>query len=679
MKKIQSLAMMTAIALTGTAGLTACSSENVEDNSKVVYNEEGQAGVKPEFVISIPRKVVGPVETRQADNVTQNMGSVDQFRGLDNIRLIPFNAEPTTTSTKLSDIMRLSPITTLSSPGAINYKVYADQFVPVTTKHFLFYAKAVDAAADVPITTMADKFHYGILNSNGLTDETFTSPSSIGFSLEPINTSTAEQQGDATGQALVALLTSIANTTVSDATAPHDKWSTTTNMIMQKLYTNFTATTTASSSSVAIILSRLYFALAPVQSGDAAYKLATAIKAKITAACSGTPIEGSPVSLTAAYTGYPGNLGLPDGAARVSWNSTSNAFADITASYGRGNNVLITDYVYPAALWYYVSTPLKAANEIKSLNYSGAGNWDGVINDVYGATAADEVGASTMSVALTNPVEYGVGRVETKIVMGSGPYYDANGQTVTTGSGYTLKGFLLGGQNSVGFDFTSIGNENLTIFDSDMDGRNITATPGTTAGTNQTLALETKTDQVVYAALELVNGGSDFQGADGIIPAGGTFYLTVKLNPKAASNYASGTLDKIVIKDHVTKVDVTIKNGTASDAEYIKDTDGKPIGVDTDGDGTPDPYDVDGDGVPDTIITDPTDPTIIGWDTDGDGQIDIPIVPDGDGDYPDAPPVEPEGLGTATNGIPDMSSPGVELGTSVNLEWQEGLILKPEV
>ena len=58
---------------------------------------------------------------------------------------------------------------------------------------------------------------------------------------------------------------------------------------------------------------------------------------------------------------------------------------------------------------------------------------------------------------------------------------------------------------------------------------------------------------------------------------------------------------------------------------------------------------------------------------------DIHVIIDPEtGKYPDAP-MNPEGLGGATNGIPDLTSPGIELGTSVDLEWQEGLELSPEI
>ena len=139
----------------------------------------------------------------------------------------------------------------------------------------------------------------------------------------------------------------------------------------------------------------------------------------------------------------------------------------------------------------------------------------------------------------------------------------------------------------------------------------IVATPSTTSSpsltnANQTLALETLADQKIYMALELVNGGEDFQGADGIIPAGGVFYLTAKLDPKSSTKYVPGSLDKIVIQDHVTNVLVNIQNGSAT-------------------------------------------PGVGG------------------------------GLGEATNGIPDLRTPGIEVGTSVDLEWKAGLDLEPQI
>ena len=610
MKKIKSLALLLGIALTGTFGLSACSSS--EDVTENTPDNGLRTDVKPEFVVSLPRTVVG---TRMSDGVTQSNGTATQFRGMDNINLIPFDAEPAAGSTKIADMLRLSAIgatgssNSLSSPGSINYKVYADQPVAVGTKYFLVYAKAIDRSAETAITTMDDKFTYGFLKATGLTNSTFNSTNDISFSLEPINESTERQAGNTVGKNIVTLLNGLANTTVSSVDAPHNAWSTTTEPNMAQLYVSFTQISVGSSNSLAVILSRLYASLGHIQSPSPARTLADALKDKILDACTAEPVTGQPASLKSTYSGYPANIGLPDGAARLQWGvSGSNSFSDVTANYGNGNMIDITKYAYPAALWYYVSSPIKAADAKKSNLYETAGNWTGVINSVYNG-AAEEVTATTQSVALVEPIQYGVGRIETSIKMGNGPFYDKNGEVIETGDGFTLTGLLIGGQSSVGYDFTVSGSEGLTIYDREVvDG--IVIKPSTTsspnvAGANQTLALETLKDQKIYMALELVNGGEDFQGADGIIPAGGVFYLTAELDPKNSTKYKEGTLDKIVIQDHVTTVVVNIKNGDAT----------------------------------------------------GSGG----------------------GLGDATNGLPDLRSPGIEVGTSVDLDWKAGLDLEPSI
>lgn len=683
MKKSHSFALMAAVVLTSLTGLTACSSSSdVEEvnNPNVVYDDQGTAGVKPEFVISFPNSVVGS-KTRMTDNETQSLGTYDQFRGMDHIRLIPFKAEPTSSTEKLASIMALTSIQTLKKGGSLNYKVYADQFVPMLTTHFLFYGKAIDNAADVDISTMSDKFKYGVVKATHLSDAEFTKPSDLTFGLEPINSSSEQQAGNAVGGAIVQLMTSLANITAS-AEAPNNLWSTTTNKPLSRLYKNFIGTTVSSSNSLSAILGMIYDGVDRVLAADANNALAKAIKEKIKSASASEPVSGSPIILKNDYAGYPANIGLPDGAARVRWDHT-NGFVDMSATYGQGlKKIKITDYVYPAALWYYISTPLKASNDVQSANYDAKTTWNEVINNVYNGSD-DAVGGATQSVALVNPVQYAVGRIETNIKMGSGTFYDGSGQEVAVGTGYKLKGILFGGQNSVGYDFASKGSESWTIYDRHLAG-DIVATPGNiTATANQTLALQTKADQVIYAALELVNGGEAFQGADGIIPAGGTFYLTVELDPQNAtgttgSGYNPTTMNKIVMKDHVTKLTITIKNGsTTAPAVYLKDANGVPTGVDVNGDGIPDPYDIDGDGNNDNFISAADGGP--GWDIDGDGIVDIPVLPDPTtGNYPDKVHI-PEGLGNAYNGIPDLSSPGVELGTSVDLKWEQGLTLEPQI
>lgn len=686
MKKSHSFVLMAAGALMSLAGLTACSSssevEKVE-NPNVVYDDQGNAGVKPEFVISFPRSVVSS-KTRMGNGETQSGGTYDQFRGMDHIRLIPFNtdAAPTGTSAKFANIMSLTPIQALKKDGVLNYKVFADQYVPVGTKHFLFYGKAIDNTAEADISTIDDKFKFGVIKATGLTDAEYTNPSSIVFSLEQINTSAEQQQNNTIGLSIVTLMTNMANTTVTGVEAPHNAWSTATNAVLSRLYKNFINTTVSSSAAFAAILRMINDGLVRVPATDSERALADKIKEYITNACSTAPVVGSPVTLKTEYAGYPANIGLPDGAARVRWDGSK--FVDISANYGVDLKTDITNYVYPAALWYYVSTPLKASSDVESTEYDAQTSWANVIGTVYN-TAGAVVDDNTKSVALVNPVQYAVGRIETKVKMGDGTFYDGNGQEVIIGSGYKLKGLLFGGQNSVKFDFTKKGSEQWVIYDRAMAG-DIVATKGNTTIANQTLALETEVNKIIYAALELENGGDAFVGADGIIPAGGTFYLTVALDPQApGSGYDADTKNKIVIKDHVTKVTVTIKNGSqtvdrtndGTPDVYVFDALGNPIGVNT-GDGvTKTVYDINGDGTDDTFILAANGGP--GWDTDRDGKVDIPVLRDpSTGNYPVSVHIS-EGLGNATNGIPDLSTPGVELGTSVDLKWEQGLTLEPSI
>jgi hypothetical protein len=74
MKKMTKFAMMAAIAVAGTIGFSACSSTDdvVNEESKVVLDGNGVPSVRPEFVISIPRTVIG---TRMENGITQNEGS----------------------------------------------------------------------------------------------------------------------------------------------------------------------------------------------------------------------------------------------------------------------------------------------------------------------------------------------------------------------------------------------------------------------------------------------------------------------------------------------------------------------------------------------------------------------------------------------------------------------------
>lgn len=624
MKQTKTFAFAAAALLAGMASFSACSSDDAL-NPNVIIDENGNAGVKSEFVLSIPRTVIS---TRMGADVVQAQGNSGTFRGMDKIRIVPFTTEPTSGTTKSSSVIWLSSISSLRKPGELNYKVYAEQLVPVGTKNFLFYAKAVDNAAETDITTMEDKFKYGILTTANLGDD-FSTPSAVEIGLERIMNDESQLINDATGQKILQLLTEIANTT--DGV---EAWATTSNAALKALYDDFITLRSYSSSRVAVILSQLYFSVSHVDMDDPAYGLSQKLRVNIMKA--GAPVSGGAMNLNADYANFPTSAGLPDGAARMSWNVASKQFAytrDAVAP-NLSDGPTPSYYTYPAALWYYVNTPIKASDDIKSPEYDAESNWKSVIDNVYSA-AGNEVTATTQSVALEKPAQYGVGRLQLNIKMGEGKFFDRKGKQVDISAGWTLKGVLIGGQNSVGYNFATKGNENVTIYDCTVPA-GITVKPNTTTTFNHTLALETKKDQKVKIALEFVNNGPAFVGKDGVIHSGATFYMVATLDPTTATGYVDGEKDKIFIQDHVTKVTVNIHNGV----KYTPGTDP----------GDPDPDD------PDNPPHDDTDP-----DNPGPGT-----------PYEDGP-------GNGENGDPDLSSDTVELGTSVDLEWQEGLSLEPEI
>lgn len=111
----------------------------------------------------------------------------------------------------------------------------------------------------------------------------------------------------------------------------------------------------------------------------------------------------------------------------------------------------------------------------------------------------------------------------------------------------------------------------LTIYDKKMNG----ATPATKNGiyvpvntpsdANYTLVLDNNnvTTKAIYVAVELVNNtGIDFYGADGMVPAGGKFYLIGKLNPEAATGVTGkdDKVNRVFLKDYTTKANLTIKD-----------------------------------------------------------------------------------------------------------------------
>ena len=598
MKKMFKYALLSTVVLAGMSLASCSSDEAIEPNPTF----DGET-VKTAFTISFPNAI----QSRMAATEVQQSGN---FRGLDDFYLVPFGkAVSAGTETKLGSIITLSSFSSFDYSSA-NAKVYSGTTVPIGTNHFLFYAKAIDATANTALTSDAQKHQFGTLavktgDAAGIVEASYTKVNDITFSPVQIQTNTAQCGGSSKGQALITLLNA-----VEDATGWADVTSAQ-NSLLFDLHQKFTSLTTASSSNVRDALEDLYVSLNDMasNSSNAGYAIATAIRTVISGACATAPAADATTigELKSNYTGYPADILLPDGAARVTFGSGAFSWVGTETHATQLGITALNNYVYPANLWYFANSALKTRTSIQLTTENvGSKTWDQVLSSLYpAASAGTEVTSTTRSVVMTDQAQYAVGRLDASVkALNANKYYDKNGEEVDVTNGFTLKSVLVGGQKPVDWKFQPTGTTEYTVYDnflnnSSSDNNWTVKKSGSATATNYTLLLETGSDVVVNVALEFTNNGADFMGADGVIPAGGTFYLMAALTPSEGTGYNASTMNQVFKQDYNTVATFSIGNGTTS----------------------------------------------------GEG-----------------------GLATATNGIPDLRTPSVELGLSVNLQWQAGLI-----
>lgn len=617
MKKYLNYAFAGAIALTGAVGFASCSSsgEDVVNNTPInnPTNIPEQEAVKTQFTISLPSNVAR-ANTRQSAETVQNAQTIASFRGMDNIVLLPFAAtgavstDPVlSTAYKLSDKISLTKIiepssadVTNSIPAATlenvsNSVLYKDVTIPVGTGSFLFYGKAIDNGSD--------KF------VNGSLTMTEGQPSDIKFDLFQTNASSTVSE---VGTAIATYLSNIAKATnwagCADPTNSGQAWY---DASLGYLYLKFTSMKAGSSRTTQAAVQDLYTTIK-----DNTDDVSTAIIAAINNETYVSSVSGDGVLTFKAAIGnsentyFPGDVNLPDGAALLSFDSSTKNFTQVTTGNGNTGQVFAkyVDYVYPASLYYYCNSGIKTSNTSQQSAYNGTDNWATISGNYTDGTA---VSTSTRSVAILDPIQYGVGRLDATVKLDAMTLYDKNGETYTVpAGGFTVTGILIGGQKQVGYNFKPTDDTSVfTIYDNITKSQSPTtlSATNTASATNYTLALETGTDPV-KVAVELLNNGAAFEGADGIVPKGGKFYLIAELTPSSGTNYNSETMNQVFKQDYKTIVTFTIKQGFSKTSGSFNSTTGNTIG-----------------------------------------------------------------LGAAHNLIPDFRTPQLELGLSVDLTWQSGL------
>ena len=497
------------VLLLASAGLASCSSDDTFSGSK------GQSGepVKTQFAISVPVGKSG----RLSEAIVQGQ-SPAQFRGMDNIQLIPFTTAPAAGGTGQTPIA-LGSILDNELEAGTNAKVYYEVQINPGVSHFLFYGEAYSANDDA--------------RTNGaLTANVEQAVNNISFSLLPISTD-AESNGERT--TLLAALNSVAQ--AKDASS--NTWASSTSDL-KPFYDAFTSLKAGSANSIKLALNELKTGITgatATSEGDLKTAISNAIEAALTSIADCT---------------YPQNVGLPDGAAQVKW--TGAAFDYINSSnVGSLAYTSMANFVYPASLYYTTNTAIKTSTSRLADQYGT--DWDTCLALYNGGGTSVE--ANTQSVALVNQIQYAVGRFDVAAKFSSDNINDNVGESiaVTAGDGITLDGILIGGQKNADWQFAPLASsEEYTIYDASVTSTKLGTADIASAIMAQSLALSTTAGINVNFALELTNNtGNAFTGVDGIVPAGAKFYLVGKLVPQ------EGKADnKVFAQAYNTKANVTI-------------------------------------------------------------------------------------------------------------------------
>ena len=606
--------------------LLGCAKESGSESG--VGEDEKVEIVNVRFAFSMFPQRSQRAKTRM-DSTVVNPSTLEN--GLDDARMLCFNSAPTASSKKIGEMIEfknledeiISSDTISSETSGTEVSEFRQVGVPVGTTHFGFYGCAPGASG-----THEDRMKNGIIEVVGLSKSTYQGNSGIRFKPVQICSSTADFGGSAVGPRLFALLNELMAVTSTEA-APNDRWETVENIYLNEAYQRMTELKVLSSQHIAIMLAKVNKVVSQTPEGTPGRQLADAIKAKIASVCTTAPTTTSlMVDLKEEYQNFPNDIHLPVGAARIVWDDTQKQFIvpvgqTYTDQLDKQFTIMsMNDYCYPMNLQYQVLSDIVASDTEVAMPASDGGSalaeeWEKVINDLY-TGASDVVQQSTRSVAMKQQVNYAVGKLNLKTrIAADDIMYDANGKVVDVSKGFTLKGYIIGGQREVDFNFQPVaGSKVYAIYDTGLYGGPQQVKRHVFTKENFVLGLGTGSKEVIQIALELVNNGDDFQGADGVIVHGATFYLVANLDPKEGQNNTSGSIDQVFSRDRATTVALTIEGGYP---------------------------DTDGDGKPDT-----------GFD-----------------DYGRENPLK--GLATATYGMPSLEIPKPTFGLSVNLVWEEGL------
>ena len=366
--------------------------------------------VKAEFTISFPQQIVGA--TRMAEDVVQGQAS-PVFRGISSIKLRPFSfiESDISTSTVLTSSITLQGGASVGPQGASA----TDANIIVGGNEALYTTSKSHLYKDVSIAIGTRSFlFYGIATDKA---------APAGVSGYAINGSLVRNQTTPTGtladvsfspQPIATNEINSEATTIANYLTAIATTSATVGSetkTMLDYFPNFKNLTAGSWNSVKAVVKIVYTSIK-----DNTDALSVAIKNAILVAATADNTEilkfdkGVYKNLS-----YPANIQLPDGAAYVKWDNNNNKF-DPLANDNSMNIGELDKYSYPASLYYWGLSNIKTTSSTMYSKYTNEKSWDEILAE-YDATADHNtvVQSTTRSIAIQKPVEYAVGRLDVTV------------------------------------------------------------------------------------------------------------------------------------------------------------------------------------------------------------------------------------------------------------------------
>ena len=418
MKKITKLAYAGAIALLS-AGFYACSSSDEMETVNPTY--DGKA-VKTSFTISI-----GDVKGNTTRMSETSVQKAETFQGMTDIYLFPAKAAFTDDSKLTESVIVLNDLSSTDLATPSNAKVYNDVNLSVGVSHFLFYAaikgdKKGNGELKPYYLPMAKEVFNGTADwpLNLLTSE--TKASDITFDLVPYQKDNGiayiQEQGAATVAPLNAVATVLNQQITAATTASETAVATALQGVYDKLLNKVVEGTTlvynpyaGSAVSIQKLLEDLYNYLKT----DATAPFSTYAGPVITEIeKSFTPSGTAPEAELTWTTAneFPRNLNLPDGSVAVVYKDGAFNYTDAFTIDGQ-TAPAINNYVHPARLYYTVNTPAMTRSSAYLEGVKTTNTWAEI------ATATNYPGSSvlptTQSVIMKDQIQYSVGRLDVQV------------------------------------------------------------------------------------------------------------------------------------------------------------------------------------------------------------------------------------------------------------------------